>query len=1269
MAEMESNDPGMNEPAPGVPGNPIAEPAAVTKVLQKRRRRLVLKIIGVGLLLIVLLILALPTIISTGAARSIILGQVNKRLNGKVEIASLSLGWFTGVKVQGVRVFNADGAQIAELDHLTFPFPLWKGVTGKFALGESVVEGLSFDARYDQTGQLNFAQLVKTNENVGSSSGATAQDQSSGKPSRLPDISGDFKLVNCRGTVSKIGKPTLYLTRLDGEVKIPDINQPVSDQLTAAVRVGNEPQGSISLSGSAAVVSKNQLALDSGDVHQKLTATNIDLQSLKPLLPDSIEKIDGTIGLQLSVDLTGGKEAALDLSLNASKPVAIGGPIFSGDTFTTEKFEIQLPKITADFPEGAGHWQSGRIKTAGDAKPLLVKIDQGQVSALADLTVQSILNLMENRKPGSTGELALATDLDLAKTFPQLSHLIPQQPGTTIQSGEITENVRLAMTPENAVLSERIASTRIVGTRTVGNGPAQEITIDPIEVSLNATDLGGGGALPDLEKLDLKIVSKAANGEFQGQTLSNLNGALTINLNVLRDELSQILDLKDKTLAGSIVVKMSELGDLTRAPFKTVAQMTMTGTGLHYADTVTHQKMDQPLVELEANADLQGSAKQTVEKINKLLVTLKTGDAASPAIATFSVTDATVAAAATSLLDQFNAAHWQVDVPNLKPVMELADAFSTPMPASVPKPDPKATMPLPPVQYISGTIAVSGDLAREGSKLKLTIGKAAATGVAFYRGPISYAAKPISVNLLATVETGEGKSVMEQIREVEIQQLNGDLGIATLSMPTPIVISQFASHPTANGSVKLVGNLTDLTQLLAALQGEKPEALPYRGDYALTENIGSQQGILSLKGGLQIAKFQSFNGSVITFSEDLFALSNDIALTPAGYDESVAINDLSASMQSSRALHLELKNGSVTKLLTDRNLQLQPTIDYDLAKLWPILQPMMGEKYKTLKITGQFKKQFNITGSYPAGLASTEAIKTVHADGDLAVATFDYDGLNLQNFFVPFTLENGKLVTVYANKPAGQNTAPPAVANGGTMDLSNWTIDLTQEPMRLSIPANKAVISKLSVNPLFANFYLARVIDNPTFTGNNGASGLFDLTVIRCVDVPLGDLLTEAVPANTGKADLVFSLTNLNIGFEGIPDLGNLLKDKSFTANVKDGTVSIAGGFSTQHISFVTGKYSMTFDGRVRLFDEMYAPQLNCSIGPLSEIAQRMLGVHDQNILKQLNQPFTIAIQGTVEHSHIDSKKVFNEVKDLVAKVGVKGLLNGLLNKGNKKKN
>jgi hypothetical protein len=363
-------------------------------------------------------------------------------------------------------------------------------------------------------------------------------------------------------------------------------------------------------------------------------------------------------------------------------------------------------------------------------------------------------------------------------------------------------------------------------------------------------------------------------------------------------------------------------------------------------------------------------------------------------------------------------------------------------------------------------------------------------------------------------------------------------------------------------------------------------------------------------------------------------------------------------------IRFSLANSSIQNLLTARDMQLHASLDYDLASLWPIIQPMLGEKYKGLSITGHYQKQFNITGSYPANQPFSAAIQTVKADGDLAVESLAYNGLNLQNVVVPFMLAGGKVTTVYARKPPGQNTAPPATANGGTLYLGDLTVDLAQDPPVLSIRAGKVLVSHLTINPLFTGTILARIVNNPVFTGAKQASGLLDLTADDCTDLPLSDRVME--PGNSGKIDLRLSLTKLNIGLAGNP-LEPVLKQNSFEANVNDGTIAITNGICTEHIKFMTGEYTLGFDGKVRLSDQAFMPMIVSF--PIRAIAQKTRLVRDPNVIANLPESLNIQIEGTVQNPKYGiDKKAARAIAQATEKAllggkggrGLKGILKGL---------
>jgi autotransporter translocation and assembly factor TamB len=375
MAEQEFKDNNaadrpeqLNAGAPPA-GNSPAQPASATTPPKKKKSRLLLKIAGGAVVLIILLVLAAPTLLSTGPVVSIALGQVNNQLNGHVEVNSVSLGWFSGVKVDGVRVFDAGKSQIAQLDHLVVPLPLWKAAMGNLSLGDVVCDGLSCDAKFDDQHRLNFAQLVKPSTPSSATPPATPAPAGESKPSKLPNISGNIKLTNCQVTVSQPNQPTVFLGKINGEFKIPDINQPISDTLALTIRAGDGPEGSVNVSGTAAAIKANQVAVDSADIHQTVEVNDLDLQTAKPFIPASegVDTLAGVLGIHVAVDLTGGKNAQVDAAITGKKQIAVGGKVLNGDTFSTDTFTVAVPKLTAVFPSGLNQWQTARVQVGSAA--------------------------------------------------------------------------------------------------------------------------------------------------------------------------------------------------------------------------------------------------------------------------------------------------------------------------------------------------------------------------------------------------------------------------------------------------------------------------------------------------------------------------------------------------------------------------------------------------------------------------------------------------------------------------------------------------------------------------------------------------------------------------------------------------------------------------------------------------------------------------------------------------------------------------------------
>ena len=1086
--------------------------------------------------LLLLLVLLLPTLLSTAPARSIALGIVNKELNGKMEIDSWSLGWFTGISADGIHVTDAAGAKLADLQHVHTQLSLLRVLRGDYDLGKTTIDGLVFDLKQDATGQWNYATLTKPSTEKPSSTTSA----STAKSSKLPNVAGDITVTNVHGTVEQAGQPTLAVSDLTASANIPNINSKITDALNITLQVNNVPAGSIALSGTAQAVKENELAIASAAVHQTLDLNNIDLQTFAPLLP-------ANLGIK---SLTGGSHAHFVVDLSGTAPGAPAGVV--GNTLTVAESSLVVE-----------HLHLSKLTSAGT-----------EVAVLNDEALNYAATAVVNLAATSpTATPALSAFSITGLTLKDAQNLI-----AVAQTGTLTVSGANASGGTITVHSDAAAVSRV----------AQAWTASPTAAATSGSGLRSG-------VLDLTIQPGDITGKNAGTNGVLADGAVS-NLVITQD------------------------GKPTTQP-QTIQ--------LHAAAAIS---ADQKTLQL-ADANVKSQ------------------------FATLDLSNAAVQLGAATLFDKLQSATLAVDVPDLKSLQQLADAFS---PQTI-SPNTPATQPAAaPLQLTAGSLSLHSTVSHDADVLVATLSNLDVTNVTFTRGPVSSTLKPVHAQLSARIlplsTPPAGAGMMQQIQQIQVSTLAADLGVATLSMSSPITLSNLGQKtaPTAAGAIKIDGKLDDLCPELAALQGEPADALPYRGTLTATQTLKSDNTGLSADGGLQIAHFQVLNGSAVTFSEDLLDVAN--SLTAAADLNSLKIANFSASMKSSGAMGLVVQNGTVDDLAKARKLSLTAQLNYDLAKLWPIIHPMLltpgkPDSYADVKLAGVYQKTFHINGAYPAGVPSTTAIAQLVLDGDLAVDDFEHSGLTVQKLEVPFLVQGGTLVTAYVGKPSGQNTAPPAVANGGQLDLGNYLIDLKQSPPRLNtLQPNKQLLTNVTINPLFSRSFLAKIINNPVFAGAQQATGLFSLTVADCSNFPLGNLATQRVPANTGQIDLTFSLTDMQIGLQGLSQVASALHQDSFNANVKNGTLKIAGGLCTENLTFQTGSYNLGFNGVVALDTEEMMPVTVTF--PLGAAVKAATG--DQNVSQYVPDSAPVVMTGPITAPRLQLNQLISKT---VSQAGTKAAL------------
>ncbi|HEX5244538.1 MAG TPA: hypothetical protein VFW23_14845 [Tepidisphaeraceae bacterium] len=208
---MTQNDP--NETPSGQPSEPTSSDPKAKPAPPPRKRswvRRVLYVIVALIVILVVVVLLIPTIASTAWVRSIVVNKVNANLNGHIEIASWSLGWFSPLEVSGVKVFDDQNRQVLQIPHVVSHLSFISAIFGKYDIGETTIDGLDFNAIRYADGTLNLAKLAKSQPANASSSPAAPKSSEKGSATTAKaadqnksslQISGELKVTNARGTI------------------------------------------------------------------------------------------------------------------------------------------------------------------------------------------------------------------------------------------------------------------------------------------------------------------------------------------------------------------------------------------------------------------------------------------------------------------------------------------------------------------------------------------------------------------------------------------------------------------------------------------------------------------------------------------------------------------------------------------------------------------------------------------------------------------------------------------------------------------------------------------------------------------------------------------------------------------------------------------------------------------------------------------------------------------------------------------------------------
>ena len=334
---------------------------------QPRRSRLLLKLSLGVLLVLVLLVAAAPTLLSSGPGRNLILGMANERVAGTVAIDDLSLRWFGPQRIAGLRLADPAGDPVVTVAEFKTGLSLFQALRGRLGLGETLIRGLRVELALDPSGQDNLEAAIGLAQEPGAPSG----------PLLIP-VTGDLVLEQGYLSWSAPGIEAVIIEDLAARVRLDPSSRDLALDLSARSRQGD-------MSGSLAVSGTLRQWLDA---RGRLTLASVDpdlqvrIEALPLRLVDKLAGLDGllvaALGQQLSVRLAS-SERQLDLKVESPRlAVDLAADLRDLRFALTRPAALRwtlTPELVAELTAGAGGDDPLRLQQAVDLQLALESLN------------------------------------------------------------------------------------------------------------------------------------------------------------------------------------------------------------------------------------------------------------------------------------------------------------------------------------------------------------------------------------------------------------------------------------------------------------------------------------------------------------------------------------------------------------------------------------------------------------------------------------------------------------------------------------------------------------------------------------------------------------------------------------------------------------------------------------------------------------------------------------------------------------------------------
>lgn len=604
--------------------------------------KLLISCLAITLILIGLLLLSLPSLLSSDFARENIVSNLSKNIKRDVSIERLSFSWGKGITLSGFVINNQDQKPFVNLNELKLTISWLSLLAGKIDIDDLTIHGIDVILTRDQSGKTNIQDMLETSEKE-----APSEKKDESKPFKLPALFLHAHIKNGNLTfVDQRLDTTTQIKDLNLDLSIPSLHEPINVLLNTKVVLDDQPAESIELTGTAHLASegtfdpgkaRGNLEMKAGFGH--ITAF-LDLAKLDG--PDEttgaslsclldLNKLAavgaGILGFPPGFSLKGQLKSNIDVRGNMKSHIALNGETLlenlsiKGGPFQDTSFQQRQITLTQDM-------LIAFLTQSIDIKSLALK------SGFIDLSVSG---RVDDFQKDPTGKMNLSGTGNLNEILLVVRKVLPIPPDLKL-SGMM--NLSLLATGDLKKLNVS-GTTGIkdlnVNADFLGNHPFKEkdLKIMP-DVTSNVSE-----GRYNLDSLNIR--SEILNADIKGMldkgTEMDLKGSLSTQFSNLRRELRGLLPSifpdrgqlsSDITIKGSlknaIAIKcnhtinnariiLSSSGETTNIPSETIvlSQLTVSHDATYAANedklSLLSLKADSPFLNLKGSGSISQISK------------------------------------------------------------------------------------------------------------------------------------------------------------------------------------------------------------------------------------------------------------------------------------------------------------------------------------------------------------------------------------------------------------------------------------------------------------------------------------------------------------------------------------------------------------------------------------------------------------------------------------------------------------------------------------